>query len=193
MDSSSHAITRLLLAWNEGDQAALERLAPLVERELHRLAQSYLNRERRGHSLQATELVNEAYVRLIDWQSVRWQNRAHFFGLAAQMMRHILVDHARRRHVQKRGGSRIQVSLERAENIADERGVDVIALDDALNALAQFDERKSRIVELRFFGGLSEAEIAEALHVSLRTVQREWNLAHAWLYRELSQGASDDA
>jgi RNA polymerase sigma factor (TIGR02999 family) len=193
MASGSHEVTQLLLAWNAGDQTALDQLAPLVERELHRLAQGYLNHERRGHSLQATELVNEAYVRLIDWRSVRWQNRAHFFGMAAQLMRRILVDHARRRHFQKRGGDAIQVSLAKAENIAEERGVDVIALDDALNALAQFDERKSRIVELRFFGGLSEAEIAEALNVSLRTVQREWNLAHAWLYRELSKEANDDA
>ena len=186
MDASSHTITRLLLAWNEGDQAALEQLAPLVERELHRLALHYLKHERRGHSLQATELVNEAYLRLIDWRSVRWQNRAHFFGLAAQMMRRILVDHARRRHFQKRGGGAIQVSLARAANLTEERSVDVIALDDALSALAQFDERKSRIVELRFFGGLSEAEIAETLAISLRTVQREWNLARAWLYQQLA-------
>jgi RNA polymerase sigma factor (TIGR02999 family) len=193
MSSPSHEVTQLLLAWNDGDQTALDQLAPLVERELHRLAQGYLNHERRGHSLQATELVNEAYLRLIDWRSVRWQNRAHFFGMAAQLMRRILVDHARHRHFQKRGGDAIQVSLTRAENIAEERSIDVIALDDALNALAQFDERKSRIVELRFFGGLSEAEIAEALKISLRTVQREWNLAHAWLYRELSKEANDDA
>ncbi|HJQ22670.1 MAG TPA: sigma-70 family RNA polymerase sigma factor [Blastocatellia bacterium] len=194
MNSGSQEITQLLLAWNDGDQTALERLAPLVERELHRLAQGYLNHERRGHSLQATELVNEAYVRLIDWQNVAWQNRAHFFGMAAQMMRRILVDHARRQQFQKRGGGgAIQVSLERAENIAGPSSVDVIALDDALAALAQFDERKSRIVELKFFGGLSEAEIAETLQVSLRTVQREWNLAHAWLYRELSKETHDDA
>jgi RNA polymerase sigma factor (TIGR02999 family) len=193
MASASHTITQLLLAWNDGDQTALDRLAPLVDRELHRLAQAYLKHERQGHSLQATELVNEAYLRLIDWRSVQWQNRAHFFGLAAQMMRRILVDHARRRLFQKRGGGAIQVSLSRAVNLAEERSVDVVALDDALGALAQFDERKSRIVELRFFGGLGEAEIAEALAISLRTVQREWNLAHAWLFRELSKGAPDDS
>jgi len=193
MNSNSHEVTQLLLAWNDGDQAALDQLAPLVERQLHRLAQHYLNNERRGHSLQATDLVNEAYLRLIDWRSVRWQNRAHFFGMAAQMMRRILVDYARRRHFQKRGGDAIQVSLAQAENIAEERSIDVIALDDALNALAQFDERKSRIVELRFFGGLSETEIAEALQISPRTVQREWSLAQAWLYRELSKKANDDA
>ncbi|MEN3334355.1 MAG: hypothetical protein V7641_3720 [Blastocatellia bacterium] len=193
MAAGSHEVTQLLLAWSEGNQTALAQLAPLVERELHRLAQGYLSNERRGHSLQATELVNEAYVRLIDWKTVRWQNRAHFVGVAAQLMRRILVDHARRRHFQKRVGHCLQVSLAKAENIAEERSVDVIALDDALNSLAQFDERKSRIVELRFFGGLSEVEIAGALKISLRTVQREWNLAHAWLYRELSKEANDDA
>jgi RNA polymerase sigma factor (TIGR02999 family) len=186
MASWSHDVTQLLLAWNKGDQTALDKLAPLVDRELHRLARHYLNHERRGHSLQATELVNEAYLRLIDWRNVEWQDRAHFFGMAAQMMRRILVDHARRRHFQKRGGGAIQVSLSRAENIAEERSVDVIALDDALNALTQFDARKSRIVELRFFGGLSEVEIAEALAIPLRTVQREWNLARAWLYQQLA-------
>ena len=189
MSSVSHEVTQLLLAWNDGDQTALDKLVPLVEKELHRLAQHYLNYERPGHSLQAMDLVNEAYLRLIDWQSVQWQNRAHFFGMAAHLMRHILVDHARRRHFQKRGGDAIRVSLTEVENIAQEHIVEVIALDDALNTLAQFDQRKSRIVELRFFGGLSEAEIAEALKISLRTVQREWNLAQAWLYRELSKEA----
>ena len=189
MSSASHEVTQLLLAWNDGDQTALDKLAPLVGKELHRLAQHYLNYERPGHSLQAADLVNEAYLRLIDWQSVQWQNRAHFFGMAAHLMRRILVDHARRRHFQKRGGDAIRVSLTEVENIAQERVVEVIALDDALNTLAQFDQRKSRIVELRFFGGLSEAEIAEALKISLRTVQREWNLAQAWLYRELSKEA----
>jgi RNA polymerase sigma factor (TIGR02999 family) len=128
-------------------------------------------------------------LRLIDWQSVEWQNRAHFFGMAARLMRRILVDHARRRHLQKRGGDAFKVSLTQVENMAQERSLEVIALDDALNTLAQFDKRKSHIVELRFFGGLSEAEIAEALKISLRTVQREWNLAQAWLYRELSEEA----
>jgi len=189
MSSVSHEVTQLLLAWNDGDQTALDKLVPLVEKELHRLAQHYLNYERPGHSLQATDLVNEAYLRLIDWQSVQWQNRAHFFGMAAHLMRRILVDHARRRHFQKRGGDAIRVSLTEVENVAQEHIVEVIALDDALNTLAQFDQRKSLIVELRFFGGLSEAEIAEALKISLRTVQREWNLAQAWLYRELNREA----
>ena len=186
MSSSSHAITQLLLAWSEGDQAALEQLAPLVERELHRLAQRYLVGERRGHSLQATELVNEAYLRLIDWQAVRWQNRAHFFAMAAQMMRRILVDHARRRRFQKRGGGALQVSLTEAENNARQPSADLLALDDALSSLARFDARKSQIVELKFFGGLQEEAIAEVMKISLRTVQREWNLARAWLYQELA-------
>jgi RNA polymerase sigma-70 factor, ECF subfamily len=187
MAAATHEVTQLLLAWSNGDPAALEQLAPLVEQELHRLAQSYLNRERRAHSLQATELVNEAYLRLIDWKSVRWQNRAHFFGLAARLMRHILVDHARRRRGQKRGGAALRVSLARAEKVAEERGVDVIALDDALSSLAKFDERKSQIVELKFFGGLQEEAIAEVMKISLRTVQREWSLARAWLYQELAK------
>jgi RNA polymerase sigma-70 factor (ECF subfamily) len=186
MSSSSHAVTQLLLAWNEGDQTALDQLAPLVERELHRLAQAYLKNERRGHSLQATELVNEAYLRLIDWQSVRWQNRAHFFGMAAQMMRRILVDHARRRHFQKRGGNALRVSLAEAENAAQEPCADILALDEALSSLAAFDARKSQIVELKFFGGLHEEAIAEVMKISLRTVQREWNMARAWLYNELA-------
>jgi RNA polymerase sigma factor (TIGR02999 family) len=192
MISSSHEVTRLLRAWSDGDQEALAQLATLVEAELQRLARAYLRRERQGHTLQTTALVNEAYLRLIDAAAVRWQNRAHFYGIAAQAMRRILVDHARRRRKLKRGGDPVRVSLAQAENIPGERDVDVTALDDALTSLARFDERKSRIVELRFFGGLSEQEIAEALKISLRTVQREWNLAHAWLYRELDKRASDD-
>lgn len=183
--TSPHEVTRLLLAWNNGDETALPRLTPLIEAELHRLAQSYLRQERPGHSLQATDLVNEAYLRLADWKAIPWQNRAHFFGVAAQLMRHILVDHARRRRAHKRGGEAIQISLTEAEKIPQQRSVDVIALDDALSSLTNFDERKSRIVELRFFGGLSEEEVAEVLKISLRTVQREWNLARAWLFREL--------
>src|ERR1044072_6057328 len=143
MRSISHEVTQLLLAWNDGDQTALDKLAPLVERELHRLAQHYLHHERPGHSMQAADLVNEAYLRLIDWQSVEWQNRAHFFGMAARLMRRILGDHARRRHLQKRGGGAFRVSLTQVENMAQERSLEVIALDDALNTLAQFDERKS--------------------------------------------------
>lgn len=193
MSSSSHEVTQLLRAWSEGDEAALNRLAPLVDAELHRLARSYLRRERPGHTLQATALINEAYLRLIGDTAVAWQNRAHFFGIAAKVMRRILVDHARRRRKIKRGGDALRVSLTRVENTPQENSVDVAALDDALNKLEQFDERKSRIVELRFFGGLTEEEIAETLKISLRTVQREWNLAHAWLYRELSEEATNEA
>lgn len=190
--SPKHEVTQMLLAWNDGDENALERLIPYVEAELHRLAQYYLSRERPGHTLQATALVNEAFLRLIDSQSVQWQNRAHFFGITAQVMRRILVDHARRRRNQKRGGELLRVSLVEAENVAGGRDTSVIALDEALQLLAEFDQRKSRIVELKFFGGLSEEEIAEVLQVSLRTVQRDWNLARAWLFKELSKEDSDD-
>ncbi|MGH9844910.1 MAG: sigma-70 family RNA polymerase sigma factor [Blastocatellia bacterium] len=189
--SSTAEITGLLVAWSDGDEAALEKLTPLVYDELHRLAKLYLKRERSGHSLQTTALVNEAYLRLIDWKNVEWQNRAHFFGLSAQLMRRILVDHARRRSYRKRGGDARQVSLEEAAVVSVERSADLIALDDALNTLAGMDARKSRIVELRFFGGLSVEETAEALKISPRTVKREWALAQAWLYRELSKGGND--
>ena len=187
MISSSHEVTQLLRAWSDGDQAALSRLAPLVEAELHRLAGAYLRRERQGHTLQTTALVNEAYMRLIDDSAVRWQNRAHFYGIAAQVMRRILVDHARRRLKQKRGGDPLRVSLAEAERKpAEEPSADIIALDEALSSLSQFDARKSQIVELKFFGGMQEEAIAEVLKISLRTVQREWNLARAWLYNELA-------
>lgn len=190
--SSSHEVTQLLLAWRDGDEAALAQLAPLVQAELHRLAERYLRRERAGHTLQATALVNEAYLRLIDAHSIQWQNRAHFFGLAAQVMRRVLVEHARQRQQLKRGGAALQVSLAEAEAVAQQRSARVLALDDALRVLAHFDQRKSRIVELKFFGGLSEEEIAEVLQISLRTVQRDWNLARAWLYHELSKGMRDE-
>lgn len=186
MTSSSHEVTQLLRAWGNGDQAALERLAPLVEAELHRLAGSFLRRERPGHTLQTTALINEAYVRLIDDTAVEWQNRAHFYGVAAQLMRRILVDHARRRRQLKRGRDPLRVSLAEVEHAASEPSADVIALDEALSSLSKFDERKSQIVELKFFGGLQEQAIAEVLKISLRTVQREWNLARAWLYHELA-------
>jgi len=186
MVSSPHEVTRLLRAWSDGDEAALARLAPLVEAELHRLAGSYLRRERPGHTLQTTALVNEAYLRLIDDSAVEWQNRAHFYGIAAQLMRRILVDHARRRRKLKRGGDPLRVSLAEAENAAPEKSADIIALDEALSSLAKLDPQKSQIVELKFFGGLQEEAIAEALTISLRTVQREWNLARAWLYNELA-------
>ncbi len=188
MASPPHEVTQLLLAWGKGDEDALPRLVPLVEAELHRLAELYLRREKPGHTLQPTALVNEAFVRLIDGGAVQWQNRAQFFSITAQVMRRILVDHARRRQQQKRGGAdALRVSLSQAENAAQEQSASVIALDDALAALEAFDPRKSRLVELKFFGGLSEEEIAEVMNISLRTVQRDWNLARAWLYQELAK------
>lgn len=177
--------TRLLMAWSAGDETALERLVPLVDAELRRLARHYLRGERHDHILQTTALVNEAWVRLINWPDVGWQNRAHFIGLAAQLMRRVLVDEARRRQAQKYGADAVQVSLANAEGIAHGKSADLVALDDALNELATFDERQSKIVELRFFGGLSLEETGETLKISPRTVQREWSLAQAWLYREL--------
>jgi RNA polymerase sigma-70 factor, ECF subfamily len=187
MASSIHEVTQLLRAWSNGDQAALAHLAPLVEAELHRLAGAFLRRERPAHTLQATALVNEAYLRLIDDSAVEWQNRAHFYGIAAQLMRRILVDHARRRRKLKRGGDALRVSISQAENVAQEASADILALDEALASLSEFDARKSQLVELKFFGGLHEEAIAEVLNISLRTVQREWNLARAWLYQELEK------
>src|SRR5215468_7905892 len=186
-EPSSHEITQLLLAWSDGDQSALERLTPLVYSELHKLAKRHMRRDGGNHTLQATALVNEAYLRLIDAQSVHWQNRAHFFAVAAQLMRWILVDFARRRQYLKRGGVALKVPLDEAADVAQERDTDLVALDEALTRLAKIDLRKSRIVELRFFGGLSVEETAEALKISPRTVTREWGLAQAWLYRELSR------
>jgi RNA polymerase sigma factor (TIGR02999 family) len=176
-------ITQLLVAWNNGDRLALERLTPLVHKELHRIARRYMAAERQGHILQTTALVNEAYMRLIDWKNVEWQNRAHFFGLAAQVMRHILVDFARARAREKRAG--LQVSLSQADKVESGKSADLVALDDALKALEKLDARQARVVELRFFGGLSLEETAEALNVSVSTVRRDWNRAEAWLYREL--------
>jgi RNA polymerase sigma factor (TIGR02999 family) len=187
---SPKEITQLLRAWSNGDSSALEQLTPLVHAELHQLARRYLSKESPGHTLQATALVNEAYMRLIDWQNVEWQNRAHFFGVSAQLMRHILVDYARSRRSHKRGGGAVEVSLDQAAIISSERAADFVALDDALTSLAAFDERKSHIIELRFFGGLSIEETAEVLKISPATVKREWSLAQAWLYRELKQGES---
>jgi len=189
VDSSPQVseVTRLLMAWGEGDRNALERLTPLVDVELRRIAEAYLSRERSGHILQTTALVNEAWMRLIDWRKSTWQSRAHFFGVAASLMRKILVGEARRRRSLKRGGKNFQVSFSEAALVAHDKQPDLIALDDALKALAEFDERKCRIVELRFFGGLSVAETAEALRISERTVSREWELAKSWLYRQLSK------
>ena len=190
---STQGITQLLVAWSQGDAAALEQLTPLVHAELHRLAKRFMAGERPGHLLQTTALVNEAYLRLIDWQNVEWQNRAHFFGLAAQLMRRILVDFARARQREKRGGDEaLQVSLSEAANVAVERGADLVALDDALQTLEKLDLRQARVVELRFFAGLSLEETAEALKVSLSTVRRDWSLAEAWLFRELNRKENRD-
>jgi RNA polymerase sigma-70 factor (ECF subfamily) len=183
---SSREITRLLLAWNEGDSSALDRLIPVVYEELHRAARRYLRREHGNQTLQTSALVNEVYLRLVDAKSVRWQNRAHFFGIAARLMRQILVDVARRRAQLKRGGAVERVTLDETVWVG-ERAPDLVALDDALNTLAALDERQSRIVELKFFGGLTEDEIAEVLGVSARTVRGDWSLARAWLLRELSR------
>jgi RNA polymerase sigma factor (TIGR02999 family) len=182
----SHELTDLLVAWSDGDEVALERLAPLVQAELHRLASHYMRHERGDHLLQTSALINEAYLRLIDWNSVRWQNRAHFFGVAASMMRRILVDFARKRPRVDREIEARHISLEDALNVTDEKDSDLLALDEALEGLAEFDERKSRIVELRFFGGLTVEETAEVMKLAPVTVIREWNKAKAWLYRELS-------
>ena len=178
-------VTALLVAWGGGDDAALEQLMPLVHTELRRLARREMSRERPGHTLQTTALVNEAYIRLIDLSRVRWQDRAHFFAMSARLMRRILVDHARARRSQKRGGGVPNVSIDEANVIAPERGLDLVALDDALQALSTVDERKGRVVEMRFFAGLSVEETAEALHVSAETVMRDWRLAKVWLLREL--------
>jgi RNA polymerase sigma factor (TIGR02999 family) len=190
--TSTHHLSQLLIAWGDGDAAALEQLAPLVDGELRRLARHYLRKRPLGHLLQTTALINEAWLKLIDWQNSRWQNRAHFFGLAATFMRQILVEEARKRQYQKRGGGQaLHVSLSEAEGMAWDERPDLIALDDALKALAELDARKSRVVELRFFGGLSFAEIAEVLGISQRTVARNWDFAQSWLYCELHRGNSD--
>lgn len=185
-----HEITGLLAAWGGGDREALEKLTPMVDVELRRIAEAYMRRERPDHVLQTTALVNEAWMRLIDWQKSTWQNRAHFFGVAASLMRKILVGEARRRLRLKRGGKDLKVSLTEADLVARGKPPDLIALDDALEELAQFDERKSRMVEMRFFGGLSIAEIAEVMKISERTVEREWKLAKSWLFRQLSNDSS---
>jgi|SRR5262245_41782762 len=190
--SSTHEITQLLVAWSAGDQAALEKLTPLVYQELRRLAKRYMARENAGHTLQPTALVNEAYLRLIEQKQVRWQNRAHFFGISAQLMRRILVDMARARRQGKRGGAARQVELDEALVVSSAPGEDLVALDDALETLAAMDARKSRVVELRFFGGLSVEETAEVLQVSPETVMRDWKMAKVWLHRELSKEKPDE-
>ena len=186
-EASPNEITEQLIAWSKGNDAALEQLIPAVYQELRRMADHYLRGEDSGHSLQPTALVHEAYLRLIDQTKVEWQNRAHFFGVAAQMMRRILIDHAKAKHRVKRGGTAIKVMLDENVNFTRERASELLALDDALQTLAKMDERKSRIVELRYFGGLSVKETAEFLKLSQRTVEREWTMAKAWLYRALSE------
>jgi len=183
--------SRLLRAWSDGDPTALDKLTPIVYDELHRLARRYLRGERPGHSLQTTALVNEAYMRLVDYKRMQWQNRAHFFAVSAQLMRRILVEHARR-HNLKRGGGVPHVSLNEASIVGGEHTTDLVALDDAMNALARLDPRKMQVVEMRFFGGLSVEETAEVLKVSAVTVMRDWSTAKAWLYRELTSGRGDE-
>ena len=182
---SPGTVTRLLRAWSDGDEGALERLTPLVEAELRRLARGYMGRERKDHTLQPTALVNEAFVRLIDARQVRWQDRAHFLGISARLMRRVLVDHARSRGYRKRGGDVEHVTFDEALVAAAEADINLLALDRALQTMAAVDGRKSRVVELRFFGGLSVEEIAQVLHVSTDTVKRDWRLAKLWLLREL--------
>jgi RNA polymerase sigma factor (TIGR02999 family) len=178
----------MLIAWKKGDEEALAQLTPFVHSELRRIAKRYMAGERDGHLLQPTALVNEAYIRLIDWKNVEWKNRAHFYGLAAQIMRRILVDFARTKGRDKRGGDALHISLSSAENVAPRRSADLVALDDALQKLAELDARQARVVELRFFAGLSLKETAEALDVSVGTVRRDWSIAEAWLFRELRGG-----
>jgi RNA polymerase sigma factor (TIGR02999 family) len=184
-------VGELLRAWSDGDASALERLTPIVYDELHRLARRYMRGERPGHSLQTTALVNEAYMRLVDYERMQWQNRAHFFAVSAQVMRRILVEHARR-HNLKRGGGVPHVSLEEAAQVGGGRAADLVALDDAMNTLAQLDPRKAQVVEMRFFGGLDVDETADVLKVSPATVMRDWSTAKAWLYRELAGGTRDE-
>jgi RNA polymerase sigma-70 factor, ECF subfamily len=182
-------VTGLLLAWGQGDEAALQELVPLVYEQLHMAARRYIAGERPGHTLQATALVHETYLRLVSVRQVKWQNRAHFLAVCARLMRRILVDFARSRGYQKRGGDATQVDFDEALVVSGDPHVNLVALDDALRRLAEVDERKSRVVELRFFGGLSVKETAEVLKVSVDTVMRDWKLAKVWLLRELSGGA----
>jgi RNA polymerase sigma-70 factor (ECF subfamily) len=188
MTPSPKEVTQLLLDWSKGNQAALDRLTPLVYEELHRLAHQHISRERRDHTLQTSALVNEAYLRLIDQRNVHWQNRAHFFSIASRLMRRILVDHARAHHYAKRGGGALRVSLDEAALVSQERAEELVALDEALTSLAAVDPRKCQVVELRFFGGMSVEETAAALGVSAITVKRDWSTAKAWLHRAIEKG-----
>ena len=188
-----HEVTQLLIDWSNGSQDAVEHLFPLVYEELRRLAHRYMRRERPGHTLQTTAVVHEAYLRLIDQNHVQWQNRAHFFAIAAQMMRRILITHAQSHAYTKRGGGALKVSLDEAAILSPARAGELIALDEALKSLAVIDVRRSQVVELRFFGGLSNEEIAEVLKISPNTVTRDWNVAKAWLYREMSKEQEDES
>ena len=188
----SDQVSQLLVDWSNGDRAALDKLMPLIDEELRRLAHRYMRQERVGHTLQTTALVNEAFLRLVNRKNLQWQNRAHFFGIAAQLMRTILVDHARSHASAKRGGGARKLELNEALVVSQEKASEVIALDEALNQLALIDPRQSRIVELRFFGGLTVEEAAEVLHVSPVTIKREWSTAKAWLYRELAGQAEPE-
>ena len=190
--SDSANVTELLRAWGKGDRSALDQLTPIVYQELRRLAKHYLRRERTGNTLQTSALVNEAYMRLVDYARMQWQDRAHFFAVSAQLMRRILVDHARRRNL-KRGAGVQHISLEEAATFGVDVHDDLVALDEAMNQLARIDPRKARVVELRFFGGLSVDETAEALKVSSVTVMRDWSTAKAWLYREMTGGPPNDS
>jgi RNA polymerase sigma-70 factor (ECF subfamily) len=183
--SNAHEITALLIDWSNGNREALDRLFPLVERELHRLAHHYIRREQPGNTLQTTALINETYLRLVDQKKVHWQNRAHFFGISAQIMRRFLLNYVRDRKRLKRGGGAVQISLSEVTYLSTKKSDELLALDEALKRLADIDNRKSQVVELRYFGGLSVEETAEVLNVSPITVIRDWNLAKAWLSREI--------
>ena len=185
-DEPQHEVTQILHDWSGGDRNAPERLMPLVYDELRRLARTFLSREREGHTLQPTALVNEAYLRLVDQTRVNWQNRAHFYGIASSMMRRVLIDHARAHAAEKRGGAAIHLSIEAVQVPLEQRAASFVALDEALKKLEEMDERKCQVVEMRFFGGLSDEEIAGVLGVTTRTVLRDWKKARLWLYRELS-------
>jgi RNA polymerase sigma factor (TIGR02999 family) len=186
-----HDITQLLAKWSDGNQSALDELYPLVYDELHRLARRYMSRERKGHTLQTTALINEAYVRLVDQRNVHWANRSHFFAISAQIMRRILIDHARRNAYAKRGGGAQQVSLEEVAAVTPDPGRALVRLDEALKSLAERDPRRSQVVELRYFGGLNNEEIAGVLKISENTVTRDWNMARAWLYQQLTETAGN--
>lgn len=192
MTPAPQEVSQLLRAWSDGDKAAFDKLLPLIYEELRQMAKRYMDRQQVGHTLQTTALIHEAYLRLVDQPEARWQNRAHFFGVAATAMRHILVDHARTRQAAKRGGAAQQVTLDEAAAVSVERAAELVALADALESLAAFDRRKSQVVELKYFGGLTVEETAEVLKVSPETVARDWRLARTWLLRELSKTAASD-